>query len=308
MLGQEIKRPTLDSSFVSSTLTNGVPAPLINNGYFSLLEKISYAAVYHDQNDSIYFISKQLSADSNSYVLVLTSNNRIMNYQFLNLKEIEKNKLFATGIIKEPNEKTFEVEIYYLPNEDLISYRVTSVPKTATKNNLHFALGIRDELILMPENSYSFETNKEGFAFRTFLPFNLHLCAGIRFYKYYKVDLRFGLIASADVNYWGFDEGIFFSMLLFNSHFYGTAGIDFFNDYGEGHNSAFSGGNFTFYCLGLGYETSTHFDFDLVYYIPNKEVYGYDINTGYGNPPYGQTHNKKNYGLITLGFQYSFIF
>ena len=116
--------PELDSSFVSSKLIKGVPILLEKNDYFSQPKKISYAEIYHDQNDSVYFVSKQLTADSDSYVLVLTSDKKIMGYKFLKLKKTTENKLYTIGEIEKTNENTFVVELYYIPKDNIISYRL----------------------------------------------------------------------------------------------------------------------------------------------------------------------------------------
>ena len=183
--------------------------------------------------------------------------------------------------------------------------KTDNIDPSLYNNDANFEWGIRDELIIMYTNIYDHETNVVGNILKLSLPHNLHLLGGIEFLKYYKVELRFGL-TFLNEDFGGFDAGAFLKANLFNSDFNLSLGLDFFNNQKTSHNLSSSGGDFIFYCFGLGYDFSQSFSADVIYYIPNKKVYGYDINTGYS--PTGQIYEKVNKGLVKIGFQYSFIF
>jgi hypothetical protein len=170
----------------------------------------------------------------------------------------------------------------------------------------NFEFGIRDEAIVIFSNEsdeYDYPIYKNEVKF--LLPINLHLSAGIRFLKQYKIDFRFGIITNTDYIF-GLEEGLFFKADLFNTTFFGTAGIDFFNNSLANGGTTNPHGKFTFYFIGLGYETSRNFDFDIMYGFPaGNRVYA----TGPALAVYGgQIFEKKINGLFKLGFQYSFIF
>jgi hypothetical protein len=176
-----------------------------------------------------------------------------------------------------------------------------SVP--AKEKEVDFELGIRYELLLMFANLYNNASGlgKNALEFSN-SPLNFHLTAGLRFINNYKIYLTGGLMVVYE-DFLGFDGGIFFEASLYNPGPFGVIGVDFFNDSGEEHNLSSSGGNFTFYCIGAGYNFSKHFDIDLMYYVPNNKVFGSDLDF----QTY-QLHNKTDNGLLKLGFEYKFVF
>ncbi len=176
-------------------------------------------------------------------------------------------------------------------------------PSLNKTGNVNFEIGLRDELVLMFVNEHNFSVNRTENTLQLFLPINLHLCAGVEFLDHYKIDIRFGLLFVYE-DFSGLDEGIFFQGDLFD-RIYGTAGADFFYDTPNSHNGGGSGGNFILYGIGLGYKTSDNFNIDMMFYLPDKKVFGFDRDNSYSP---AQTYNKVNNGLVKLGFQYSFIF
>jgi len=317
MLGQKIKRATLNSSFVSSTLIIGVPFTLKNNNYFSQPEKIYYAAIYHNLKDSIYFISKRLTADSNSYVIVLTSDNKIMGYSYLDFKKINQNNLYTESKIEKSNRETFTVKLFYSPKDNTIRSNVVknsilqdqlfnSMSNLSAKNNVRFELGIGDEETYLYANADAKNMLKIG------IPVNIHLYLGLNFLKHYKLDFRYGILYAYE-DFFGFDAVIFFKSNLFHSNFYGKIGADFFSNIGSGAHGVVvytdDSGEVTFLCLGLGYNMSKQFNLDITYYLPFiNRVYGYEIVNNYLNGYLvSQKYDNVAKSLFSLGFQYSFI-
>ena len=113
--GQTNVQYPLNDSYISSKLIKGVPASLKNNYYFSQPENISYAIIHKNDNDTLYFISKKITADSNSYALVLTSNYKITGYDYLNFIKINNDTLVAASSINLPESRIF---ILYLIQKD----------------------------------------------------------------------------------------------------------------------------------------------------------------------------------------------
>jgi hypothetical protein len=189
---------------------------------------------------------------------------------------------------------------------DNLSFResLDTVTREDLKENLHFELGIRDELIFMLSNEFNSEDRKFENTIKLLLPYNFHLTAGVKFLRYYKIDFRFGILAANDYVF-GFDEGLYFQAGLPNSKFYWVIGVDFFNNNLASDGNTWTGGNFTFYCFGLGYESSKNFSIDILYSFPSgNKVYAKEPSFKMG----GRYYEKKINGLIRLGFQYSFIF
>jgi hypothetical protein len=174
-------------------------------------------------------------------------------------------------------------------------------------NELNFELGINDELILMLANEFNTHDGKFKNTIKFLLPYNFHITAGVRFLRYYKIDYRFGILAAQDYVL-GIDEGLYFQAGLPNSKIYGVIGVDFFNNNLASDGITETGGNFTFYSFGLGYEASENFSVDIMYSFPGgNKIYAREPAGLYGDAP-GLFYYKKINGLIRLGFQYSFIF
>ena len=280
--------------YISLKLIPGIPISLTNNSYFYQPENVSYAILYKNERDTVYFISKKINSDSSNYVLTATTNNRISGYDFLNFKKINDNKIYMTGKINLAG-RAFELELFCFPNDEAILYKFLKKSAFA----LSFKLGIRDELDLMLVKYRAGNSIEFGI-----LPINIHLTTGVRFLEHYKIDIRYGIMVIYE-DFEGFDIGIFLQYNLFSSNFYGSLGIDYFNAIGSSHNSGSTGGSFTFYCLGLGYNVSKHFNLDLMYCFPNEKVFAYyqsDFFSQY------QGFNEIDNGLIKIGFQYSFLF
>ena len=175
----------------------------------------------------------------------------------------------------------------------------------ANEKTLFFELGIRDDLIAAFTNQFDNPVYKNKIEF--FYPINLHLSAGIRFLKQYKIDFRFGIMTNGDYIF-GIDGGFFFQADLLKTDFYGTAGVDFFNNNLANSGITNADGTFTFYFLGLGYKASTTFDIDIMYGFPGKnKVYTTTPVSAYGIAGNQYFEDKIN-GLLKIGFQYSFIF
>ncbi len=105
-------------------------------------------------------------------------------------------------------------------------------------------------------------------------------------------------------DFWGFNYGIFLQANLFKTKFYVIIGVDYFNNVGTGHNTAFAGGDFAFISFGIGYSSSENFNIDITYHIPNKQKFGIDRA---GDVSSYIWFDKIDYGLLKVGFQYSFI-
>ncbi|HED05600.1 MAG TPA: hypothetical protein ENI61_02815 [Ignavibacteria bacterium] len=300
-----------NKDYVSTVLMRGYPVILKGNYYFSQKSNFLYSVIYKNKQDSLYCIIKKAEPDSDKYLLVYSRENVIMGYNYLNSKKITNGRLNLSGEITLSDGTVLIVEIFYQPGNNII------LSKVFNKNSdIKFELGIRDELIMMFAKVYSYEkgkiSNTVEYAYNVFpvryniYPLNFHLTLGLSFSKYYKIDFRFGITA-VYVDFTGIDEGIFFKANFFEQKFYGTAGVDFFQNAGFGHNLSESWGNFTFLCLGFGYNISRNFIIDLIYYYPTSKVYGNNQVSNY--PESGYTnYNKVVNGLIKLGFQYSFIF
>ena len=173
-----------------------------------------------------------------------------------------------------------------------------SLPQNDSEFSTNFELGIRDEIMIM----YGKDLNKK--VAKSTLPINFHLAAGVRFLKHYKADLRFGFNYAFE-DFMGFDAGIYLLADLFNTDIFATAGIDHFQVAQAGHGYTYTGGAITFYCFGLGYNTSKKFELDIIYCIPDRKIYGHDGEMGIHM---NETYYKIVDGLLKIGFQYSFIF
>jgi hypothetical protein len=295
-----------ENNFTPAKLIEGVPSALVKNGYFYPPEEISYALILEGKNDSLYFIRKKINSDSINYILVLISNKKITDYDYLNFKKIRNDSLFAVSNIK--YQAIYTLEFCYPPNNYTIYYKFLVEKKNKLPINVE--LGIRDEVAVMFANYYNYKNGNSNHI-NTFLPLNLHLSIGFRFLENYKIDFRIGLLLLYE-DYVGIDKGIFLETKLFKSNYYGVLGVDFFSNGGNAHGVAVyseSGGDVTSLCFGLGYSTSRHFNIDLMYYLPFNKVYGYNyVAYDYNENYTGKRYDKINNGVITLGFQYSFIF
>lgn len=170
-------------------------------------------------------------------------------------------------------------------------------------NEFEFEIGLRDELGLMLANIYDKKSSAKVFTLESGLfPINFHLTTGLNYSGNYKIYLIYGFTYILE-DFQGFDRGIFFRANLYNN-FYGVLGLDFFNKMGSSHGLSNSPAkNYTFYCLGAGYNFSKHFNIDLMYYMPDEKVFGYDTN-----PESYTFYNKIDHGIIKLGFEYIITF
>jgi hypothetical protein len=183
---------------------------------------------------------------------------------------------------------------------------LSTISKFKSAYAINFELGIRDEIYFMFTRLYNNRDGMSNYTKGIIPPINFKLTAGLSFFNHFEIDFRLGIMYVYE-DYYGLDKGIFFQVDLFNTNFYGIAGIDLFNNGGDAHGvTAYSesGGNTTSLCLGFGYRLSKHFNFDLSYYFPKNKVYGYD--QVYNS--FIQRYNKINNGLLVFGFQYVFIF
>ena len=195
-----------------------------------------------------------------------------------------------------------KLKIFYSNEADIVQYKVADI-----EHNVKYELAIRDELIFLFNREYNNVEMRMKNNIKFVLPFNLHIVAGIKFLNQYKIDFRFGFIADQDYIL-GFEEGIFFKAKLFNTNYFGTAGVYFFNNSLASDGITETGGEFTFYCIGLGYETSQNFSLDITYCFPGgNKVYAKEPTAIYGIGG-GQFFDKSIGGLMRIGFQYSFIF
>jgi hypothetical protein len=175
-----------------------------------------------------------------------------------------------------------------------------TLPQNGFEASTNFELGIRDDFIIMHGRYFNRDEVSSG------IPFNLHLAAGVRFLKHYKADLRFGFNVPSGGDFEGSDAGIYLLADLFNTDLFATSGIDFFSVGSISHGSASNAGGslITFYCFGIGYNTSENFELDIIYYVPDHKTYGQDASWG----PNAETIYRTVNGLFRIGFQYSFIF
>ena len=168
--------------------------------------------------------------------------------------------------------------------------------------------GIRIESMIM-------SLNVENNNWTTTLPLNIEMIQGINFLKYYKANIRFGIIpvstnlrADFDDFNFVFEVGGFFQANLFKSNIYGIIGLNMIttngNDYSHGHNIPSNKGSILFYNFGLGYNISEHVSFDLMYSIPNSKKYGHIEYPSFPD----QNYDKIVYRIVNIGFQYTFIF
>lgn len=294
-----------ESDYALTKLTNGIPQSLVGNGYFYSFVNISYALIYKTGNDSLYFIRKQVNTDSINYILILTSNSKIVNYDYLNFREINKDSLFAVSTINVDSDSLFE--FYFMPNDNMISFR-----KREQRNEIpiNIELGIGDEFAVMFANYYNYYSSESSNYIETSLPLNLYLSFGVSYLELYKIYFKLGILYLYE-DYGGLDKGIFIESKLFKSNFYGVLGVDFLSNSGEGHGVTVyseSGGNVNSICFGLGYSTSRHFNIEIMCYLPLNKVYGYnyEVYDHNGNNT-GKHYDKINNGIIKLGFRYLFI-
>ncbi len=178
-----------------------------------------------------------------------------------------------------------------------------STSPDSISSSVNFELGIGYNFILMFVNQYNPQKKVvENSIKHSFL--DIQLSVGLRFRQHYDINFRFGF-DEVDEDFGGFNGGIFFASGLFGSNIYGMCGIDFYNNFGNSHNTSESGGNFIFYCLGVGYRATKNITWNLMYWIPNKKMFG--TNTVFKDDKF-KYYDKINYGLLKIGFQYSFVF
>lgn len=304
--GQTNVQYPLNDSYISSKLIKGVPASLKNNYYFSQPENISYAIIHKNDNDTLYFISKKITADSNSYALVLTSNYKITGYDYLNFIKINNDTLVAASSINLPESRIF---ILYLIQKDntifsKICEKIYTVPVkySADSSRPNVDFGLRLESIIMSANV----ENKHR---TSVFPFNMQLYVGFGFLKYYKVRIRFGVVPGSTNIPFSFkvvlEEGIFLQANLLKSNFYGIGGVSILSNNNEcGHGTGdivYNNGVAIFYCIGLGYETSKRVNLDIMYSVPFDKKFGYDHHSFPS-----RDYDRIIYGMVTFGFQFAF--
>jgi hypothetical protein len=292
--------------FNSAKLITGVPGSLKSNNYFTSSE-ISYTVIFSSQNDSLYFISKKETADSNDYLLVFTSNDQIKYYKYLSFEKEDEDSLYAATKIQLPDSGNNILQLVYLPTKNILLYKYSAEPQTElskfiSNNGIHFELGIREEFIKLYSNVTSYHNSNNLIGF---IPFNFHLNIAVGSPENFLLNFRFGPMGVYD-DFYGLDWGLFFNKYISNSHYYGTIGLDDFFDVGTGHNFSESRAWIPFITLGAGYTFLKDFDIDAIYYFPLKKVYGH-YQEEYSSTPY-IVHTMKVNGLIKLGIQYSFIF
>ena len=168
---------------------------------------------------------------------------------------------------------------------------------------------------IIPEIDIRYEsmimfTNIENNNITSIFPLNLEVNQEIKFLKYYKASLRFGIITGStkfpdDFNL-VFEVGLFFRASLLKSNIYGIIGVNMLtnngNDFSHGTGPVIEHNGLTFYNAGLGYMVSEHWSFDVMYSIPNNKKFGhvYDYIEN-------KSYDKFVNGIITIGYQYTFI-
>jgi hypothetical protein len=307
-------------NYSNAGLIKGSPVLLKSNNYFSDSDKFSYALINSDNDNEnlLYFIVEKTRADSNSYLLIYCANGTMKRYNYLNSDNSDTKKIHVWGNIIDPAGAILAADIFYQPGDSSIEFLVTKKSTTFKPNlsviqesiDLHFELGIRDESIFMFANLYKGQGVNAANSIESIrVPINFHLTLGLSFLDYFKIDIRTGIMVAFE-DFYGYDEGIFLNVYPFKTDFFAAAGIDIMHNSGEEHGTAdysISGGSATFYCLGLGYSVSRHFDIDLMYYIPNDRVFGFNNVIIYETNTW-KHFDKIDYGLLAIGVQYSFIF
>jgi hypothetical protein len=273
------------NDYNSVHLIKGCPVQLKNNNYFSHPEKFSYALIKADNDgtDLLYFFVEKVSPDFSNYILVYVSNNVISGDNYLIAERVDSIRIHITGNVNMRYGSLVIADIFYFPDQDMALFKFPEVVNrkiihTDINIPINFELGIRDEIILMFANLYNYHLDRAANTTEMIpLPINLHLTTGFRFLKHYKLDLRYGIMMVYE-DFYGLEGGIFFQSDIFDSHFYGTIGLDFFSNGGNGHNFSESGGNSKYLCIGTGYQTSRHFCIDVSYYFPLKKTFGYNVD------------------------------
>ena len=298
--------------FNSIKLVTGVPNSLKSNPYFKNSEIISFTKIYCSNNDTIYFVCKKLDSESLNLVLLNISDNNITSFNYLDYSIPDSERLFSQGNIKLYSGKISYIDMFYLPKYDSLLYRFvknsnekpTAFSYFEKNYGANFEIGLRYEFSYLSSKILNANHNYFGYYLLPIPLFNMHVTAGLRIFKDYKIDFRFG-IKSIYEDFIGLEDGIFFQANLFNSDFFGAFGADFFHNGGASHgvsDYSKSGGEITFYSIGVGYQASKHFNLDLTYYIPDNKSYGHDTISY----PYHR-YDKMVNSLINLGCQYSFI-
>ncbi len=302
-------------NFITSKLIRSIPEAVKNNAYFSGTENILEAKIYSNNNDTLYFFTKEDDINNPNCVLIYTSNNKIIAYNFLKFDKVDSNMFYSSGEIKLPNDKRSLIDFYYQPADEILKYKfilknsskspiTTAISDFETNYEANFEVGFRYEFSYMSSKILNGNHSYLSYYLLPIPLFNLHLTTGFRFLKNYKIDFRIG-VKSIYEDFIGLEEGIFFQANLFNSKIFGTVGIDFFQNGGSAHGTSASGGDNMFYCIGVGYQTSDDFNIDIIYYFPDNKIYGHNIDVN--SYPYKE-YDKIVNNLISLGFQYSFIF
>ncbi len=180
LLGQVNTQFPVNDNYISSKLIRGVPASLKNNNYFSPPANTFYAIIYKNNSDSLYFISQKITAGSNKYTLVLTSNNKIVEYDYLNFTKISNDTLYATSSINLPEDKILTLR--YLTKDNIIYFKVINKDIieniNSSTNDNKFKLGFDFEAnqirVSDKYNTSLLGSNSIPISFHTFLSFELN--------------------------------------------------------------------------------------------------------------------------------------
>ena len=192
-----------------------------------------------------------------------------------------------------------------IKSDKIVKTRSTNVStlQDSTLSDVNFELGVGYNLLLMFVNKYNLQNKKVENSINPSL-IDILFSFGFRFHKHYDVNFKFGFDEIGE-DFGGLNGGIFFESDLFFSNIFGILGVGFYHSIGTSHNTSESGGNFIFYCLGFGYRATKNINLNLMYWIPNKKVFGTDIAFTDNKFIY---YDKINHGVLRIGLQYSFIF
>ena len=292
------------NSFTSENLVNGVPGTLKKINFFSKQNNFSYALIYSDQSDSIYFVHKNTVLDSDSNLLILTSKGVMNKFEYLIFNRINNKELFASTLLKIPYGKNLGIKIYFLAAENKILYHINenefsqgfplnSVNKYRSKHNINIVFGIRDEMFFIP--NYSFNSGM--------IPENIHLVFGIRILEMAEIYGKAGIMGVYNDFGGGIDYGIYLQVNFLETSLYGIVGINYSGLYGQLPHGLNYGneGLLKCFCFGVGYETSKNFEMDVIYYDPSSRII---VSRDFAN---FYDLEQINRGFIGIGFQYSFI-
>ncbi len=292
------------NSFTYENLVPGVPLTLKEINFFSKQDNFSYSLIYRSQSDSIYFVHKNTVLNSDSNLLILTSKGVMNKFEYLIFSKTNNKELFASTLLKIPYGKSLGIKIYFLPAENKLLYHINenetyqdsplnSINKFKSKYDINIVLGIRDEMFFIPNSSFN----------SSIIPENIHLTFGIRILELAKVYGKVGIMGIYNDFGGGIDYGLFLQVNILKTSLYGTIGIDYSGLFGQLPHGLNYGneGSLKCFCFGVGYETSKHFEMDVIYYVPSSKIV---VSRDFAN---FYDLEQINRGFVGLGFQYSFI-